>query len=373
MRKALTYTIMLSMMLLMACSSSDEALEGTEPAVQQPTMLTVYVYAPEHPIMTRADVGNVGSTTAESEVKSLQLWIYETTSSNPVGYLSTTETATLNAGQGAVYQIPVPDNFAQNKPNVDVYVLANVKAENCGITSSLTESTTRSALLDNAKIASAKFGLTSLTTAVPGDGLPMAGKLLNQPVVGDAPVLRIGTNSNIATAPLTRAVSKLRFFFANTTGSPTLSITGITLKEQTIPNEEYMFPQAQTLTYNSTTADLLSASIEDVVKKDKPADYVYDGQTAQEYETLITGAGLSMAGPYYLRESDKRLEGTISYSVDNVAQTPVTFKMKDNGDFLRNHSWIVYAYYEGLSGMQVVVVDVTPWEEANDYNEVYNW
>ena len=80
-----------------------------------------------------------------------------------------------------------------------------------------------------------------------------------------------------------------------------------------------------------------------------------------------------MAGPYYLRESDKRLEGTISYSVDNVAQTPVTFKMKDNGDFLRNHSWIVYAYYEGLSGMQVVVVDVTPWEEANDYNEVYNW
>lgn len=361
------------MLLLTACSSSDEALEGTEPAVQQPTMLTVYVYSPEHPIMTRADVGNVGATTAESEVKSLQLWIYETTSGNPVGYLSTTETATLNAGQGAVYQIPVPDDFAQNKPNVDVYVLANVTQTNCGITTELTENIGRNTLLDEAKIDTAYYGLSPLKTAVPDEGLPMAGELKNQPVIGDAPVLRIGTTSNIATVPLTRAVSKLRFFFANTTGSPTLSITGITLKKQTIPNEEYLFPQSQTLTYNGEAATLLSTAITEVAAKDKPADYVYDGQEAQAYETLITGAGLSMAGPYYLRESDKRLEGTISYTVGGVAQTPVTFKMKDNGDFLRNHSWIVYAYYEGLSGMQVVVVDVTPWEEANDYNEVYNW
>ena len=341
------------LMLLTACSSSDTTEEP------QPTMLTIYVYSPENPVITRGDVGNVDATAGESQVTQLQIWIYENTNGNTVGYLSTNETATLNGGEGAVYQIPVPDDFAQNKPNVDVYVLANVKTENCGITSLPDENTSRADLLANVKIIEAKFGLSSLVTSVPGDGLPMAGKLLDQHVVGDAPVLRVvGTTSNIATVPLTRAVSKLRFVFANTTGDQTLSITGISLN------------------YNSTTAYtayLLSSPLASVAQKDNPAIYVYNGQTAQDYETLLNEAGLTQTTPYYLRESDKKIEGTITYEVDNVDQTPATFRMSEPGDFLRNHSWIVYAYYEGLSGMQISVVDVTPWEDRNGSHTIYNW
>ena len=361
------------MMALTACSSSDTT-EEPQPMQPKPTMLTIYVYSPEHPAITRADVGPVNADEAENKVTQLQLWIYDT-SGNKVGYLNTTETATLNSGTGAVYQIPVSDEFAQNKPNVDVYVLANVTPDNCGITAPFAENTTRDALLDGAKITTAHYGLssTSLTTAVPEVGLPMAGSLKNQPVVGNAPVLRIGTTEQIAIAPLTRAVSKLRFFFANTTGADALKITGITLKEQTIPNEEYLFPQTQTLTYNSEAAPLLANPIEAVVEKDTPANYVYNGQTAQEYETLMVGANLSQAGPYYLRESEKLLEGTIYYTVGGVGQTPATFKMKKQGDFSRNHSWIVYAYYEGLSGMQIVTVDVTQWKDKNNGHEIYNW
>lgn len=371
MKKVLTYMMAMMMLLLTACSSSDTT-EEPQPVQSQPTMLTIYVYSPEHPLMTRADVGPVNASEAENKVTQLQLWIYDT-SGNKVGYLNTTETATLNSGAGAVYQIPVSDEFAQNKPNVDVYVLANVTTGNCGINAPFAESTSRDALLDDAKIATAHYGLSPLTTAVPDVGLPMAGSLKNQPVVGDAPVLRIGSTEQIAIAPLTRAVSKLRFFFANTTGASALNITGITLKEQTIPTEEYLFPQAQTLTYNSEVAPLLANPIEAVVEKGAPAEYVYNGQTAQAYESLMVDANLSQAGPYYLRESEKLLEGTISYTVDGVAQTPATFKMKELGDFRRNHSWIVYAYYEGLSGMQIVTVDVTPWNETNDNHEVYNW
>jgi hypothetical protein len=87
----------------------------------------------------------------------------------------------------------------------------------------------------------------------------------------------------------------------------------------------------------------------------------------------MVGANMSQSAPYYLRESEKLLEGTISYTVGGVEQTPATFKMKEFGDFMRNHSWIVYAYYEGLSGMQVITVDVTPWNETNDNHEVFNW
>lgn len=362
------------LMLLTACSSSDDT------AGHKPTILTIYVYSPDHPMLTRSDVGPVNATEAENKVDSLQIWIYDGVG-NRVGYLSTKETTTLNAGEGTVYQIPVPDDFAKNKPNVDVYVLANVTQTNCGITTELIENISRNVLLDEAKITTGHYGLSSLTTEVPpADGLPMAGMLTNQPVVGDAPVLRVGTTSNIATVPLTRAVSKLRFFFANTTGASKLSITDITLKEQTIPNEEYLFPQSQTLTYNSTTASLLPTDIDEVKSTVNPATYVYNGetQTAQQYEELIaegiSNDELSLVGPYYLRESDKRLEGTITYQVEGVADPmTATFKMRELGDFMRNHSWIVYAYYEGLSGMQIQLVDVTPWEEIDATHEVYNW
>jgi hypothetical protein len=372
MRKALMYILVMMMMGLTACSSSD-ATEEPQPGQQKPTMLTIYVYSPEHPVLTRSDVGPVDASTEENEVKLLQIWVYDDTNGNKVGYLSTTETATLNGGEGATYQIPVSDEFAQNKPNVDVYVLANVTTANCGITGSFTENTTHDALLSDAKITTTHYGLSSLQTSVPDAGLPMAGELKNQPVVGDAPVLRIGTTSKIATVPLTRAVSKLRFVFANTEGSPTLSITSISLKAEMIPNEEYLFPQAQTLTYNSSVAHLLSTAITPVASKPNPADYEYKGQGAQAYENLLNGADLTQTNTYYLRESDKQLEGTISYQIDGANQAPVTFKMSAAGDFLRNHSWIVYAYYEGLSGMQVVTVDVTPWEERNGEHTVYNW
>ena len=352
---------------LTACNSSD----GEDQ--QKPTMLTIYVFSPEQPIITRGDVGPVNASEAENKVNSLQLWIFDT-SGNKVGYLNTTETATLNTGQGAIYQIPVSDEFAQNKPNVDVYVLANVTTANCGISATLDENTTREALIEQAKITSEHFGVTStsLTTVVPTDGLPMAGILKNQPVIGDAPVLRIGNETNIATVPLTRAVSKMRFFFANVETAPTLTITGITLKGSLIPNEEYLFTQSKTLTYDANAASIL-ASIE-VAKKKDPAKYIYKGQTAQEYENLMVGAELSLAGPYYLRESGKILTGTITYTVEGMTKPmSATFTMKEQGDFLRNHSWIVYAYYEGLSGMQVVTVDVTDWV-AKSYNyEVYNW
>lgn len=354
--------------LLTACNSSD----GEDQ--QKPTMLTIYVFSPEQPIITRGDVGPVNASEAENKVNSLQLWVFDT-SGNKVGYLNTTETATLNTGQGTIYQIPVSDEFAQNKPNVDVYVLANVTATNCGISATLDENTTREALIEQAKITSEHFGVTStsLTTVVPTDGLPMAGILKNQPVIGDAPVLRIGNETNIATVPLTRAVSKMRFFFANVETAPKLAITGITLNGSLIPNEEYLFTQSKTLTYDANAASILASSIE-VAKKEDPAQYIYEGQTAQEYENLMVAAELSLAGPYYLRESGKILTGTITYTVEGMSEPmSATFTMKEQGDFLRNHSWIVYAYYEGLSGMQVVTVDVTDWV-AKSYNyEVYNW
>ena len=171
MHKALIY-ILVMMMALTACSSSDTTGEP-QPGQQKPNMLTVYVYSPENPVLTRADVGDIDATSEESKVDGLKIWVYETQSGKTVGYLDTNETATLNLSQGAVYQIPVDDDFAQRKPNVDVYVVANVTEANCGITATFSKESTWDYVRDNAKIDEAYFGLpqpektTALTTAVP--------------------------------------------------------------------------------------------------------------------------------------------------------------------------------------------------------------
>ena len=372
--------IMTSLLLLTACSTSSSDDNGGQ-EVQQPSVLSVYVSSPLQQTLTRADVGEIDATSEESRVKDLQIWVFESQSGKKVGYLSTTETTTLNMSESAVYQIPVDDNFAKNKPKVDVYVVANVTNANCGVTENdLKEGSSWNDIQEKAKIDEAHFGLTTPTTEVPPDGLPMSGILEKQEIGGDAPVLRVGKNQ-LAYVPLTRAVSKIRFVFANTTNTADLSIKDIKLGTQDfpqmIPDEEYLFPNSQSLTYNSEPKSLLTTSIAKVNNTTKPADYVYKNQTAQDYENLIAEGiennKLTCVGPYYLRESSKQLMGTITYQIGTNAEKTATFSMTERGDFKRNHSWIVYAYYEGLSGMQVVTVDVLDWVPTTGSHTVHNW
>ena len=367
-----------------ACSSSDDEEEQGNGVEKKPAMLAIYVYSPERAAArqteeTRGDVGGVDvSKAAEGEIRSLQLWIYEHESGDNVGYLSTEEVTSLNTGEGATYQIPVSDEFAANKPKVDVYVQANVKAANCGV-GELDEKITRANLMTGAKIMG-YFGLGDLQTSVPTDGLPMAGKLTMQPVVGDAPALRVGDMDGVFTVALTRAVSKLRFVFAKTKNQPTVSITSIKINEGMIPDEEYLFTTPQAMTYNENAGELLPSTISDIAETADPTDYIYFNQDAQAYENLISEAAskqpdpeVTLKGPIYLRESDKQLAGTISYTINGGAEQTVDFQMQQAGDFSRNHTWIVYAYYVGTGSLQVQTVYVKNWEIKTMNYEFFNW
>ena len=359
------------LLLAVSCSSSDSS-EG-----QQPTMLTIYVFSPEYPTLIRGAEGSVDSKVEESTIHQLQIWIFESGTGEIIGYLKTEETAQLNAGDGATYQIPVDDDFAHYKPDVDIYVLANVTGDNCGCSfydGKNYEGIYRDFIKDNAILTSYYFGLDKdrLCDAVPPQGLPMVGVLKNQSVIGDAPVLRIGTPNQIATVSLERAVSKVRFVFANTEGEPDLKIDSIKLDSVMIPDVEYLIPQSRTLTYNSNVADLWTTETTAVAVKN-PTKYIYDGQKAQEYEDSIDKAGLTVIGPFYLHESDKRLKGTITYHIGNNAAVRATFQMAEAGDFMRNHTWIVYAYHAGGGFLQMNALYVKDWINKIENHEVYNW
>lgn len=389
--------------LLTACSQHDESQE--EEKEKQPAFINVYVYAPEQPMVTRADIGEVPSidnTINEKTITSLQIWVFnaESEEHENIAYFSPESVYNLNNGTGATYQLGVNDAFSQAepKPLVDVYVVAN--AASCGL--ALDKNTTR-AQLEEAMIQIQEveavtkdyFGLTTLTNKVPEAGLPMSGVLRGVEVTGAAPVFKI-----IPTVNLMRAVSKLRFIFSNGTDK-TIKITSIKLDEEMIPTQEYLFLEtgedasAYHLGVNQVTGeieyvtgetefvnDALKEALNDIAKNEDPIDYVYQsGQDAKEYEDLIDAGlhkptpELTQVGPFYLRESDKQLTGTITYEVidGETQEKEAVFKMADAGDFSRNHTWIVYAYY-GVSRLEVVTVAVQEWIDTTlpPYS-VYNW
>ena len=374
--------------LFSACSSSG----ADEGVTHQQAQLAIYVYAPEqasakkHAAPTRGDVGEVDpidNTINEGTIKSMQLWVYESETGNYVGYFRTDDVAALNEGQGTTYQIPVTDAFAAAKPDVNVYVMANVTSANCGV-GTLNKETTRAALLEGAKITgglSGHFGLEQNTRTVPDDGLPFAGKLTTQPVVGDAPTLRVGSLSQVATVQLTRAVSKLRFVFSKTAGEPAVNIKSIKINVGMIPEVEYLFKTPTSMSYNTAEAELLPSPshISDIAQTADPTQFIYVNQEAQAYENLINEAAskatpeVTVYGPIYLRESDKQLAGTITYTIGEGADQTANFAMQQAGDFSRNHTWIVYAYYGGSGNLQVQSIYVKDWSTKDLNHQVYNW
>lgn len=382
---------MLIMLLLIACSGDGDSSE-----TKQPTVINVYVFAPDKPIITRGDIGEVDpidNSINESKITLLQIWVFEHNTDNLISYHSPESVTNLNNGTGATYQLSTSNAFsdAETKPKVDVYVVANVTAANTGIT--LSERTTRTAL-EAALISGDYFGLNTLTKKVPDAGLPMSGVLRGVSVTGSAPVYKI---SNVT---LTRTVSKIRFVFSREkvepeTNANKVKINSIKLGAEMIPTQEYLFLETgenasafHVGSYGTDDAKEFLPIVEnqvqalpDIAQNEDPMAYSYQaGQDAQEYEDLIeTGLNktpapeLTQVGPFYLRESGKQLKGTITFQKnDGTSEKAVPFAMHTAGDFSRNHTWIVYAYYSA-SGLVAVMVVVKDWNDVQQSYDVVNW
>ena len=385
---------MLIMLLLIACSGDSGSTDAKQPAV-----INVYVFAPDKPIITRGDIGEVdpiNNDESESKITTLQIWVFEHNTENLISYYSPESVTNLNNDAGATYQLSTSNAFsdAETKPKVDVYVVANVTAANTGIT--LGERTTRTAL-EAALIKDNYFGLNTLTNKVPDAGLPMSGVLRGVSVTGSAPVYRI---SNVT---LTRTVSKIRFVFSrekvgDTETDVPVKINSIKLDASMIPTQEYLFLETgenasafhvDVGSYGTDDAKEFLPIVEnqvqalpDIAQNADPMAYSYQaGQDAQEYEDLIeTGLNktpapeLTQVGPFYLRESGKQLTGTITFQKNDGTseEKTVPFAMHIAGDFSRNHTWIVYAYYSA-SGLVAVTVVVKDWNDVQQSYEVVNW
>lgn len=377
------------MLLLTACASSPEEL----PEAYEKPVLKLYVFEPDRPIVTRDGDDKVNANDSENTIHSLYVWVFETSTHNLVSYISL-----RNVSLTEPVTMDISDSFANNpdKPNVDVFVLANVTASNCGIT--LDGSSTYSQV-EAACIEDRYFGPTSpLVSDVPDDGLPMSGSMKNQYISGTAPVFEVrpALDQSMSIVKLVRAVSKVRFVLCRATESDETtkrlaSIDDISLDANLIPTTTYLFPTGtESYTYSHAAISYGGVAKEDIPAVDDPHDYVYAGQSGQDYEnmveTAVSGGALLPFGLTYLRESPKQLTGTVSYKVqeregddwgESVQATPVAFSMSGEGDFLRNHTWIVYIYFmdSKIHVLTVAQIGMKEWtsDGADEPETFYNW
>lgn len=379
--------MLMLLMLLTACgSSSTEDAPQTPQTPQTPLekpVLKIYLFAPETPIVTRASTGSVSASEEENRIHTIDVWVFETESPDKkVSYIHL-DNVTFTGQKEIAMDITKEFADLPKKPNVDIYVAVN--KESCGL-NALGENTTL-AQLKAACIGSSYFGTTSpVSTVSTTEGLPMSGLLENQVISGIPPVYTAMAQN----VKLVRAVSKVRFIFSMSNANPpTISNLSISLSDNMIPKEEYLYledvyPTAKSRVKLTGSDDYEAAATlvsgkgsNDINGCANPAGFAYTSETGQAYEDKmnagITANHLSDFGTFYLRESDKKLEGTISYTLGNSTPKSKTFTMGAAGDFTRNHTWIVYGYFLGSGDLKLNVVDVKDWTSGSEDPKVYNW
>lgn len=380
----------------------------THPEPEQDSAeLSISIYIPDI-LATKAETGTVGALNSEKVFSSLQLWVFLSGGTNDgqlVGYKGFTAAQLENTGlpHSAITRFGMPLNREMFKTlsavgaQIDVYAVANAASATIA---SLGEGTTRSEL-DAIVLSGPTFGAEQpLTMAVPAAGLPMSGVLKAAPVTGSYPVLNISP----LTLTLTRAVSKIRFVFCQqgipASGSnqavpdkPACVVKSITFGGTSGYHDCQIATTEKLFTVNkySTTNNLfdidgytpLTATLAgegnnpllrnaDITVSAHPDTLLfqsrgYEMETAREYESRLDAAisASSQIGPIYIRETDKRISGTIVYNVGEENDRSATFFMPTDNVLARNHSWILYAYFaEDTRTLQFKIV-VLPWDKTS--------
>lgn len=368
------------LMLCVSCSDDSEA---------EPT-LNIYVYAPDRPVVTR---GEIIPTEEEAHIHNLQIWVFRSGDPSKMVASLTLKTESelqgLNQNKSASYSIALSDrSFAERPEPVDIYVLANV-LDNNG--TNYNESINSGAYIEKAVFDGGHFfnflkhpAYQAVTTVPAGKGVPMSGVARAKSVIDRNNVLHV----NDANVKLVRTVSKIRFVLSSLNDLDPVFIDGITLDRQMMYKIERFFLDGDHPSYwvedpfKEEVLLIKGDKLNPIVRNEDPTVYAYSSSLSDEsYEALINEGvskqELTEFGPVYLPESDKRLSGTIAFHIgsDSDIQTLYAPFSMATGNFHRNQTWLVYAYYIGSSKLEVNTVNVVDWEDVPGLpdHEVPNW
>ena len=423
--------------------------DSLKPQPEEPT-LTFWIKVPGSMFATKAQTGDVASISPESKIYDVQVWAFahaaETATDAeddlPLNYVDKDNISFENTTQkqwddSYKIQMPIPKEFVLSEsPKVDLYILANWQS----IFATKPQEMTRAAVRDmvfGTSTLNTNFGTTTPTTSVPSKGLPISAiykgedgsgvslQFLQDAYNGTAnePLTNAVFQREIGVIELERAVGKIRFAFARTTGVTGVQITKIEITntetgatEGLIPDQIYAFPRyalpnvenpfelpagasygdpttVTTIAGTGTNPLFNTNAIAEVALPDAlistestiraaTSGKTYTGltpaqMTAQQYDTFLADSTSTQL--VYFRESGKAISGKIYYrkSASDTEDTVVEFSMIQENNTLefpnktnlhRNHYWTVYAYFLG-NGLYIKPV-VLPWEDGTSYNYI---
>ena len=86
------------MLFLTSCGSND----AEDVVVKEKHVLKIYIFAPDRPVITRADIGQVDASDEENAIHSIHVWAFETGTNTLVGhvYLSDPDMNETFTGEG---------------------------------------------------------------------------------------------------------------------------------------------------------------------------------------------------------------------------------------------------------------------------------
>lgn len=369
--------------LLLMCFVSCSKDEEVDPTIN------IYVYAPDRASVTR---GEIDPTEDEAPIYNLQIWVFRSGDpSKPVASLTLTKESELNGlneKKSAAYSLALKDrSFAEHPEPVDVYVLANVLNNNG---TNYFETINNGADLEKAVFDGGHFysylipsAYQAVTTVPEGKGIPLSGVARGKSVIDRDNVLHV----NDANLKLMRTVSKIRFVVSSLDGLDPIFIDRITLDPNMMYQKERFFLDGDHPTYwvegapfSEEVLLVTGDRVNPVAMIKDPVKYAYSSAMSDEkYEDLInegvSAEELTEFGPVYLPESDKRLSGTIAFRIKNSGSLLYAPFSMAVGNFHRNQTWIVYAYYIGSSKFIINNVLVVPWEEVDEKpkHQIPNW
>jgi len=393
-----------------------------DPESYQTVPLTFYLQATGEQTTTRAYEGGVANLDGEGTIHSLQIWLFDSTDKNVlVAYTSTyaddgTDGLKSNNDLKKV-TLDIPKYIITQKRNVDLYAIANAESAGLSLPQTATVDALDGALMSGDYFKPTYVGTTmDFTTSIPATGLPYAYVEKNWNILNEA---QTDLRTDLETVRMTRAVSKIRFAFARSNDMEGVEVTGIQIDGNMIPNSQKLFPVDKAtsaasyegdywgdLLPNITTADgyfesamvwgsssttsttiapLLTTA--QLAKFEHPENMTWENYTftstdakerAQEYDNFITSQVTSVnTKDYrtYLRESDKAVTGRIYYRFNQLNTdgsvkaygTPLVkeFTLAAAGDFVRNHSAIVYCYFKEYRLEVKPIVQKWDWEADN--------
>lgn len=361
--KSIIFSALALLLLLPGCRREAHSISNPE----GPTL----EIAIQFPYVPATKAGELAATIEENKIHSLSIWVFRSEDHTRVGepLILTDEDYFPPSGGIGRYQFSVDWDFVNSHPDVDVFVLANAASIGCTLDGTSSYDDIIAARFGYVTDEDDCYGTHSYTTSVdPDKGLPMSGMKTHVNVYGSAPQMKVDPIT------LVRAVSRLRMVLCRTATDDIaqedeVSVSGITFYKEQIAQSEYVFTEGSTGISGYTPEDFSFSGPAEINRNPVPEDLIYVNQDPDAYQQMLdqacTAGTLTDLGYVYLRESDKRIFGRVDYTINGKDRSR-EFAMTAPGDFARNHTWTLFAYFMSGRNLQISLVS-SPWTKG-DYH-----